>query len=52
MEDLGEVFLTTGWTEEYTDEKGEQMKSYVIVRGWEAMEKLLMGVRLRELANV
>jgi hypothetical protein len=48
MEDLGEVFLTTGWTEEYTDEKGEQMKSYVIVRGWEAMEKFMEAVGTEE----
>jgi hypothetical protein len=48
MEDLGEVFLTTGWTEEYVDEKGEQVKSYVVVRGWEAMERFMEAVATEE----
>jgi hypothetical protein len=37
MQSVGEKFLATGWTEEYVDGKGEMVKSYVVLRGWEEM---------------
>jgi hypothetical protein len=39
MEDFGEVFLTTGWTRGFRDEKGNCFNSFVMMRGWETMEK-------------
>jgi hypothetical protein len=38
MGDLGEIFLSTGWSEEWVDEHGEKVRSFVVARGWEGME--------------
>jgi hypothetical protein len=50
MEDLGEVFLETGWTLEYNSYTSgiQRMKSFVVVRGWESMEKFLEAVATEE----
>lgn len=37
MEDVGEVSLSHGWSEEHKDGNGEKVKSWLVARGWKDM---------------
>jgi hypothetical protein len=51
MQACGEVFLTTGWTVGAEGKEGEgegEIKSFVVVRGWEGMQRFEEAVSTEE----
>jgi hypothetical protein len=48
MQACGEVFLTTGWTTDAHGKEGEETNSFMVVRGWEGMQRFEEAVSTKE----